>query len=209
MVEGSVPQWILTHPMTKAPRTGDGLFPGEVVEVTQVSLSVCQSVSQSLVVPPCFLCVCLSCDLSRLAPQGQESLPLFRVFGGSCPASTKNLAWLSRAEELGTDSSHFHFRECSVVESMLYAYVQLQKYYTTRWRYCCIPPIFLVKKRPTVVAPPSPGILSRAGEGSQHGDGSNYYQCFSLFSPPLRSQSVPYRGSGAPVSWEVRICSVR
>ncbi|CAM9137864.1 unnamed protein product [Ectocarpus sp. 12 AP-2014] len=36
MVEGSVPQWILTHPMTKAPRTGDGLFPGEVVEVTQV-----------------------------------------------------------------------------------------------------------------------------------------------------------------------------
>lgn len=37
MVEGSVPQWILTHPMGKAPRTGDGLFPGEVIEVTQVS----------------------------------------------------------------------------------------------------------------------------------------------------------------------------
>lgn len=38
MVEGSVPQWILTHPMGKAPRTGDGLFPGEVIEVTQVSV---------------------------------------------------------------------------------------------------------------------------------------------------------------------------
>lgn len=37
MVEGSVPQWILTHPMAKAPRAGDGLFPGEVIEVTQVS----------------------------------------------------------------------------------------------------------------------------------------------------------------------------
>eukprot|EP00903_Cladosiphon_okamuranus_P015046 g13919.t2 len=39
MVEGSVPQWILTHPMGKAPRTGDGLFPGEVIEVTQVMSS--------------------------------------------------------------------------------------------------------------------------------------------------------------------------
>lgn len=38
MVEGSVPQWILTHPMSKAPRAGDGLFPGEVIEVTQVRL---------------------------------------------------------------------------------------------------------------------------------------------------------------------------
>ena len=37
MVEGSTPQWILTHPMAKAPRAGDGLFPGEVIEVTQVS----------------------------------------------------------------------------------------------------------------------------------------------------------------------------
>eukprot|EP00904_Undaria_pinnatifida_P011109 jgi/Undpi1/7128/HiC_scaffold_22.g09602.m1 len=36
MVEGSTPQWILTHPMAKAPRAGDGLFPGEVIEVTQV-----------------------------------------------------------------------------------------------------------------------------------------------------------------------------
>lgn len=37
MVEGSTPQWILTHPLSNAPRTGDGLFPGEVIEVTQVS----------------------------------------------------------------------------------------------------------------------------------------------------------------------------
>lgn len=36
MVEGSIPQWILTFPTTKAPRTGDGLFPGEVIEVAQV-----------------------------------------------------------------------------------------------------------------------------------------------------------------------------
>ncbi|CAM9581772.1 unnamed protein product [Pylaiella littoralis] len=36
MVAGSTPQWILTHPMSNAPRTGDGLFPGEVIDVTQV-----------------------------------------------------------------------------------------------------------------------------------------------------------------------------
>lgn len=36
MVEGATPQWILTFPTPKAPRTGDGLFPGEVIEVMQV-----------------------------------------------------------------------------------------------------------------------------------------------------------------------------
>lgn len=36
MVEGSTAQWILAFPTTKSPRTGDGLFPGEVIEVAQV-----------------------------------------------------------------------------------------------------------------------------------------------------------------------------
>ena len=38
MVDGSQPQWIRTFPEEAAPRTGDGVFPGEVIEVTQVSL---------------------------------------------------------------------------------------------------------------------------------------------------------------------------
>lgn len=36
MLDDSPPQWILTHPEEAAPRTGDGLFPGDVVEVVQV-----------------------------------------------------------------------------------------------------------------------------------------------------------------------------
>lgn len=36
MVDDSLPQWIRTYPVDSAPRTGDGLFPGEVIEVTQV-----------------------------------------------------------------------------------------------------------------------------------------------------------------------------
>lgn len=36
MVDDSLPQWIRTYPEEAAPRTGDGLFPGEVIEVTQV-----------------------------------------------------------------------------------------------------------------------------------------------------------------------------
>lgn len=36
MLAGSPPQWILTYPEDAAPRTGDGLFPGDVVEVVQV-----------------------------------------------------------------------------------------------------------------------------------------------------------------------------
>lgn len=36
MVDDSLPQWIRTYPEETAPRTGDGLFPGEVIEVTQV-----------------------------------------------------------------------------------------------------------------------------------------------------------------------------
>lgn len=36
MVDDSLPQWIRTYPVDAAPRTGDGLFPGEVIEVTQV-----------------------------------------------------------------------------------------------------------------------------------------------------------------------------
>lgn len=36
MVEDALPQWIRTYPEEAAPRTGDGLFPAEVIEVTQV-----------------------------------------------------------------------------------------------------------------------------------------------------------------------------
>lgn len=36
MVDDSLPQWIRTYPEEAAPRTGDGLFPGEVIEVVQV-----------------------------------------------------------------------------------------------------------------------------------------------------------------------------
>lgn len=36
MVEDALPQWIRTYPEDAAPRTGDGLFPGEVIEVSQV-----------------------------------------------------------------------------------------------------------------------------------------------------------------------------
>lgn len=36
MVDDSLPQWIRTYPEEAAPRTGDGLFPGEVIEVAQV-----------------------------------------------------------------------------------------------------------------------------------------------------------------------------
>ncbi|CAM9169756.1 unnamed protein product [Laminaria digitata] len=35
MVDGAQPQWIRTFPEEAAPRTGDGVFPGEVIEVTQ------------------------------------------------------------------------------------------------------------------------------------------------------------------------------
>ncbi|CAM9355556.1 unnamed protein product [Discosporangium mesarthrocarpum] len=36
MVVNALPQWIRTYPEAHAPRTGDGLFPGEVIEVDQV-----------------------------------------------------------------------------------------------------------------------------------------------------------------------------
>lgn len=36
MPEAGASQWIYTHPEEKAPRTGEGIFPLEVVEVTQV-----------------------------------------------------------------------------------------------------------------------------------------------------------------------------
>lgn len=36
MLADSPPQWILTYPEEAAPRTGDGLFPKDVVEVVQV-----------------------------------------------------------------------------------------------------------------------------------------------------------------------------
>lgn len=39
MVDDSLPQWIRTYPEEAAPRTGDGLFPGEVIEVAQVKRS--------------------------------------------------------------------------------------------------------------------------------------------------------------------------
>ncbi|CBJ30507.1 conserved unknown protein [Ectocarpus siliculosus] len=35
MVDDALPQWIRTYPEQAAPRTGDGLFPGEVIEVAQ------------------------------------------------------------------------------------------------------------------------------------------------------------------------------
>ncbi|CAM9142326.1 unnamed protein product [Ectocarpus sp. 6 AP-2014] len=35
MVDDALPQWIRTYPEQAAPRTGDGLFPGEVIEVVQ------------------------------------------------------------------------------------------------------------------------------------------------------------------------------
>lgn len=38
MVDDSQPQWIRTFPEEAAPRTGDGVFPGEVIEITQVSV---------------------------------------------------------------------------------------------------------------------------------------------------------------------------
>ena len=40
MVDDSLPQWIRTYPEEAAPRTGDGLFPGEVIEVAQVKPSL-------------------------------------------------------------------------------------------------------------------------------------------------------------------------
>lgn len=43
MLAGSPPQWILTHPEEAAPRTGDGLFPGDVVEVVQVCTTTKQN----------------------------------------------------------------------------------------------------------------------------------------------------------------------
>ncbi len=36
MVDGALPQWIRAYPEPDAPRTGEGLFPGEVIEVVQV-----------------------------------------------------------------------------------------------------------------------------------------------------------------------------
>lgn len=36
MPESGASQWIYTHPEEGAPRTGEGIFPMEVIEVTQV-----------------------------------------------------------------------------------------------------------------------------------------------------------------------------
>lgn len=36
MAPGIKPQWIRTYPELESPRTGDGLFADEVIEVTQV-----------------------------------------------------------------------------------------------------------------------------------------------------------------------------
>lgn len=36
MAKGVPPQWIRMFPLLEAPRTGDGLFEGEVIEVAQV-----------------------------------------------------------------------------------------------------------------------------------------------------------------------------
>lgn len=43
MVDDSLPQWIRTYPEDAAPRTGDGLFPGEVIEVAQVPTAAISS----------------------------------------------------------------------------------------------------------------------------------------------------------------------
>lgn len=32
------PQWVVAYPEADSPRTGDGLFAGEIIEVLQVSL---------------------------------------------------------------------------------------------------------------------------------------------------------------------------
>lgn len=34
----ATPQWVIAYPEADSPRTGDGLFAGEVIEVLQVSL---------------------------------------------------------------------------------------------------------------------------------------------------------------------------
>lgn len=39
MPETGASQWIYTHPEDGAPRTGEGIFPMEVIEVTQVGRS--------------------------------------------------------------------------------------------------------------------------------------------------------------------------
>lgn len=38
MPETGASQWIYTHPEEGAPRTGEGVFPMEVIEVTQVKI---------------------------------------------------------------------------------------------------------------------------------------------------------------------------
>lgn len=50
MVDDSLPQWIRTYPEEAAPRTGDGLFPGEVIEVAQVQRRILRY--------PLVLCYC-------------------------------------------------------------------------------------------------------------------------------------------------------
>lgn len=42
MLPNAMPQWIRTYPLDAAPRTGDGIFPGEVIEVIQVRSSLQQ-----------------------------------------------------------------------------------------------------------------------------------------------------------------------
>lgn len=41
MPETGSPQWIYTHPVDGAPRTGQGIFPSAIIEVTQVRVSRC------------------------------------------------------------------------------------------------------------------------------------------------------------------------
>lgn len=89
MVDDSLPQWIRTYPEDAAPRTGDGLFPGEVIEVTQVPLYrniLCALSPHPLVFPPPKKHYAKSVKYLVIHPRGGTGL------GGGGAASHQHLA---------------------------------------------------------------------------------------------------------------------
>lgn len=68
MAAGARPQWILTYPEQAAPRTGDGLFEGDVIDVVQVKI-------RTILIGAYFSCAFLVCNgYSRASLQSPRAL---------------------------------------------------------------------------------------------------------------------------------------
>ncbi|CAN0285780.1 unnamed protein product [Ectocarpus sp. 12 AP-2014] len=106
MVLNVQPQWIRSFPEEEAPRTGEGLFPGEVVEIVQV---ICFSVLFSFFLGRSALLLPRALSLPRLAYDDPINLSIINP-GGDCSEP-----WRSSSNEGAFNLSNLtHSFSCEV-----------------------------------------------------------------------------------------------